>query len=82
MKRFITLKPCGYTVALVISETEDGTSGSIESNFKQEGDEDLFPAFDVVESLILAHACNGVDIESNNYLNGIEDTIDAIVNNM
>ena len=37
---------------------------------------------DAIESLILAHAIAGVDIESSSYLEGIETTIDAIGNNI
>jgi len=37
---------------------------------------------DAIESLILAHAIAGVDIESSSYLEGIETTIDAIGNNV
>lgn len=37
-------------------------------------------ALDSIESLILAHACAGVDIESPAYLEGIEVAVEAIWN--
>jgi hypothetical protein len=37
-------------------------------------------AIDGLESLILAHACAGVDIESPAYVEGIETAVDAITN--
>jgi len=39
-------------------------------------------AHDAIESMILAHACAGIDIESPAYLEGIETTVDAIANNL
>jgi len=38
-------------------------------------------AFDALESLILAHACLGVNVESECYVEGIRNAVDAIVNN-
>lgn len=37
-------------------------------------------AVDVLEGLVLAHACSGIDIESPAYLEGIETVADAIFN--
>ena len=37
-------------------------------------------AIDGLESLILAHACAGVDIESPAYVEGIETAVEAIAN--
>jgi hypothetical protein len=39
-------------------------------------------AADAVESLILAHACAGVDIEAQSYVIGLERGMEAIANNM
>ncbi len=39
-------------------------------------------AMDAVESVILAHACAGVDIESKEYVEGLKTAIDAISNNV
>lgn len=38
-------------------------------------------ALDAVESMILAHACAGIDIKTPAYLMGIETAVDAIWNN-
>ncbi|MFH1265215.1 MAG: hypothetical protein ABIK89_05765, partial [Planctomycetota bacterium] len=37
-------------------------------------------AIDGLESLILAHACAGVDVESPAYVEGIETAVDAVAN--
>lgn len=37
-------------------------------------------AIDVMESLILAHACAGIDVGSNAYIQGIEVVFDKIAN--
>ena len=37
-------------------------------------------AIDTLSSLILAHACAGVDVESEAYVKGINTTLDAIAN--
>ena len=39
-------------------------------------------AFDGMESLILAHACAGIDVESPAYLEGIEVAVEAIGNSL
>jgi hypothetical protein len=39
-------------------------------------------AIDAIESLILAHAVAGVDIESPAYMEGIETAVDACFNNL
>jgi hypothetical protein len=38
-------------------------------------------AIDAIESLILAHACAGIDVESPAYIEGINTTLEAISNN-
>lgn len=39
-------------------------------------------AIDGIESLILAHACAGVDVSAPPYVKGIEVAVEAIVNNL
>lgn len=39
-------------------------------------------AIDAIESLVLAHACSGIDVTSPAYLEGIETAVEAIVNNV
>jgi hypothetical protein len=76
--------PCFNIV--VVCDEESGT-GTIESKLRLAGQDSAgtdFEAFDArvdaVESMILAHACAGVDIASPAYIEGIESAIDAIVN--
>jgi hypothetical protein len=38
-------------------------------------------AMDAVESMVLGHACAGVDVESPAYIEGLETAIDAIMGN-
>jgi len=37
---------------------------------------------DAIESMILAHACTGIDVESEPYVSGIETVLDAIENHL
>lgn len=64
-------------------------SGKVCSNLKV-GPEDQDPeeakvwnaGIDVLESLVLAHACAGVDVTSPAYIEGLEAVLDAISNNL
>lgn len=63
---------------------EDGSrGGTIISVLK---DRDLTPdhpfnvSMDVIESTVLAHACAGVDVNSTDYLEGLETVVDQVVN--
>ena len=62
--------------------TGDG-GGAISSDLHPsiESDEEC-AAWDAIESLILAHACAGVDVTSLAYIEGLETAIDAIENNL
>ena len=42
----------------------------------------LETAVDVIESLVLAHACAGVDVQTPAYVKGIETTVEALANNL
>ncbi len=60
-------------------------TGAISSNLKVEDspeDMEYNAAIDGLESLILAHACAGVDVASKKYVEGIETALDAILNNL
>ncbi len=70
-------------INICLTYSPDGTaSGSIESNlmrgFKEK--DDLSVALSAVESMILAHACAGVEVNSQRYLEGLSTAIDAIAN--
>lgn len=72
--------PCyGVTIHL----DEDSGCGTIASTLKDPNDTQhtqLSAAIDGLESLILGHACAGVDVESPAYIEGIETAVDAISN--
>lgn len=51
-------------------QSEDMVAGRIKSN----------ASIDTILSLILAHACAGIDIETSAYLEGIDTAFDAIIN--
>lgn len=68
---------------ILINLLPDGKEGAITSSLHEDGESAEYEAaMDAVESLILAHACAGVDIESPAYLEGIETTINAAANNI
>lgn len=74
--------PC-YGITVRISED---CFGNIESTIGESLREDSLDevgqaAADAVEAMILAHACAGVDIESQSYVQGIESAMESIANN-
>ena len=78
--------PC---YGIIIRLHREGTStklgtGTISSDLKEPvrtaADSLYHAAIDGLESLILAHACAGVDVQSPAYLEGIETAVDAVVN--
>jgi hypothetical protein len=58
--------------------------GTISSDMKEDCDEnedvELIAAIDAIESIILAHACAGIDISSPQYVKGIETSVETIFN--
>ena len=77
--------PCyGITVTLARENgVEEPGSGSIVSDLREHktaANRQYNAAIDGLESLILAHACAGVDVESPAYVEGIETAVDAIAN--
>jgi hypothetical protein len=73
----ITL-PCFGIVIEVIDN-----AGTIASDFKADGDNpELTAAMDAIESLILAHACAGVDVASPAYVEGIETAVETCWNKL
>jgi hypothetical protein len=64
-----------------------GISSELVSQFSLDGDteeqQEVASAIaDSLESLILAHACAGIDVSSAPYVEGIQTAVEAIVNNM
>ena len=73
----ITL-PC---FGIVIEVIDNG--GTIASDLKGDGDNsELTAAIDAIESLILAHACAGVDIADLAYVEGIETAVETCWNKL
>lgn len=73
----ITL-PC---FLIVITLTDK--SGKITSDLKGDGDNpQLTAAMDAIESLILAHACAGVDVASSAYVEGTETAVETCWNKL
>lgn len=86
--------PC-FGIVVEVGDEYDHTgkkSGSIISDlFTSPTDEDeaefqaterYNAAMDAIESIILAHACAGIDIESQAYLEGIKTAVEACANNI
>jgi hypothetical protein len=78
------LTPLGYKVTVTVANS---TSGTIEDNIRYESpetEEDRIwnASVDAVTSLILAHACAGVNVEGSNYAHGVETTLQAMANNL
>lgn len=67
----------GYSMRVVV---KDGW-GKITSDLRgDDPNEDTdFSEFDAVESLVLAHACAGIDVSSPAYVEGLNTTINAII---
>lgn len=75
--------PCyGITVSLTGDGGGSVTHEIFDTDQPAEGkDEELFEAaIDGITSMILAHACAGVDVESPAYLEGIETAVEAAGN--
>jgi hypothetical protein len=51
-------------------------------NEELESNRNYNKACDAIESLVLAHACAGIDVNSKIYLEGLRSAMDAISNNM
>lgn len=71
--------PC-FTITLILSETNP-TGGSITSDLCSGPRNENLPevaAYNAIESLILAHACAGIDVTTPAYIEGIETAVDAI----
>lgn len=54
-------------------------AGTIESELhSDEDDSELTAALDAIESLVLAHACAGVDIGADAYVQGLQAALDKV----
>ena len=57
------------------------TSTDLKTEHQDEEDELYNAEMDGIESMILAHACAGIDISSPEYIEGIETAVNASANN-
>ena len=64
-----------------IKLTGDG-GGIVTSNLIEDGEEEYNNSIDGIESLVLAHACAGVDVKSPAYIEGIETAVESCANNI
>jgi len=81
----INIEKLGIKVNLDDSDSLAGkpVCGSINTDWRETiaPDPKDWPILDTIESLILGHACMGIDIESDMYVNGIQSMLDAFSNN-
>ena len=74
--------PCfGIKIELDGAGAGSITSGLHDADEGQYEVEVYAAQIDVLESLILAHACAGVDVTDAAYVAGIQTAVDALVNN-
>jgi len=76
----ILLKVGGDTMFITLNENQ----GTIRSSFLEDSDNldpELKNMLDAIESLVLAHACAGINVQSIPDLQGLETSIEAIFNN-
>lgn len=71
-------------LSLTYADARGRRSGSVTSSLhSSDADDDQFnAAMDAVESLVLAHACAGVDVTDHRYVEGIRTCLDACENNL
>ena len=82
-ERIIRLPVGGMEIHLQRENTDEKSGGgSITSQLKEPGNDFYNAAIDGMESLILAHACAGIDVRSPAYIKGIETAIDAVANSI
>ena len=63
-------------------ENKGGSIGSkLYDEFSNQVDPHIQNFVDAIESIILAHACSGVDVQSREYKEGIEVAVESIINN-
>ena len=81
MRKIIELPIFG----IVIDLTSDGggsiSSRDLKTEHDDEEDELYNASMDGIESMILAHAIAGIDIESPAYLEGVKTAVDGCANN-
>jgi hypothetical protein len=71
-------------LSLTYADASGRRSGNVASTLHaSEGDAEEFnAAIDAVESMVLAHACAGIDVTDPRYVEGLRTCIDACANNL
>lgn len=71
-------------LSIVRNKSQGHTIGSISSSLHSPDAEDgrFNTAVDVIESMILAHACAGVDVMDHKYIKGIRTCLESCDNNL
>lgn len=87
--KIININVDQYELTLTINppNPDGSTAGTIQSNSGtvfdlSDGDERFMAAFDAIESLILAQACEGLNVTDDAYIRALRTTVEAIENNM
>lgn len=69
--------------ASVVSDLHEDADPNVEGGSEEDTAHDRYEAgIDAIESLILAHATLGVDIEAPGYVEGIKTAVEALANNV
>ena len=79
-----------FNIVLNLQESQEDRlwySGTISSNLHETNHEGIETCFyndqiDIIEAMILAHACAGIDVTNESYLNGIQTVVDKIQNDL
>ena len=71
-------------LSLTYADARRRRSGSVTSSLhtSEEDDDQFNAAMDAVESMILAHACAGIDVTDPRYVEGVRTCIEACGNNL
>jgi hypothetical protein len=76
-----------FEITVQVMTNNGKPAGTIESELKKHfigdgpsNDPELLAVVDALESLILAHACAGLDISSPAYVEGLRTSLEAIAN--
>jgi len=73
--------PCFGITIMVENGSGSITSTDLKTQYNDKEDELYNAAMDGIESMILAHACAGIDINTPEYIEGIETAVELCSNN-
>ena len=73
--------PCFGIKVIVENGSGSITSTDLKTEHNDEEDELYNAAMDGIESMILAHACAGIDINTPEYIEGIKTAVESCSNN-